>query len=781
MKRLFPVIAFLFAAQSLCAQTDAFNQINENGEITSRDGKVSPDSLGSDEEIPTGIYVWTIDDRFGDITKAEPDTVPHMFMNTIFTTGLRGEFNTTGNLGSPRINRVFADREATSQFPFLQPYDFIITPVSKFHFTNTLSPITNLTYNTCGDRTNGEDHVTARFAVNASKRLGFGFKFDYLYGRGYYSQQSTSHIDYTMYGSYLGERYQAHAIFSTNHQKVTENGGITNDNYITHPESFDDTYQTSEIPTVLTGNWNRNDNQHFFLNHRYSVGFKRKVPMTEDEIKAKKFAIESNKEKYAERRKELARKRAQLSGETFNEDEYDNKQEFSGRPEGARIVGTEPVASEKAAADKTKTDTSRVNRAGIAKIDSLLALQDQREQNIDTSWTKDEYVPVTSFIHTIQFDNYRRIYEAYASPSGFYNNDYGNVGRFSGDSIYDETRHYNIKNTFAISLLEGFNKWMAAGFKAFIASDLRHFELPDTARRTTTYNEHNLSIGAQISRTQGKLFHFNAMAETWLAGEDAGQLKLSGNADLNFRLFGDTVTLAASGFFSRENPSFYFRHYHSRHFWWDNGLDMMTHTRLQGLFNYRKTRTTLRFAIDELTDYTYLSSRYETNESYNRLNLAVNVRQSGSPISVITASLQQDFTLGPLNWETVLTYQKSTMQDIIPVPDLNVYTNLYLRFKIAHVLKCDFGADIRYFTKYYAPEYCPALGQYTVQGSTNKVEIGNYPLVNVYANFHLKHTRFFVMASHVNAGSGNLAYFASPHYPLNDRVIRFGVSWNFFN
>ncbi|EKC61204.1 hypothetical protein OBE_08597, partial [human gut metagenome] len=49
-------------------------------------------------------------------------------------------------------------------------------------------------------------------------------------------------------------------------------------------------------------------------------------------------------------------------------------------------------------------------------------------------------------------------------------------------------------------------------------------------------------------------------------------------------------------------------------------------------------------------------------------------------------------------------------------------------------------------TSYEAPDYSPYMGQYTVQGNgENNVKIGNYPIVNVYANVHIKHTRFFVM------------------------------------
>lgn len=757
------------------AQFDSFNQMDEDGNVTRRSTKHNADSLGTDKEIPKGIKVWTVDERFGDIRKAELDTVPHMFMNTIFGTGLRGEYNTLGNVGTPRINRVFIDRQDDGQFIFTQPYDYFVKPVSIFHFTNTLSPFTNLTYNTAGNRTNGEDHFTAKFGVNAGKRLGVGFNFDYIYGRGYYQNQSTSHFNYTMYGSYLGDRYQAHILFSTNHQKVTENGGITDDNFVLHPESFDDDFATNEIPTVLENNWNRNDNQHVFLSHRYNVGFKRKVKMTEEEIKAKKFALEAKRDSEERKRREEERRKAEDEGRDFNEDNVKEKKTYAGRPSDAKIAGNEPTATDSIGKGGRINVDSKEMADSLAKVSAKAAA--------DTMWMKDEYVPVTSFIHTMKLDNYKRIYQAYSTPADFYADNYV-AGPYAGDSIYDKTSHLRLQNTFAISMLEGFNKWAKAGVKAFVTSDLRRFVLPssDSNTATTSYNEHNLSVGGQLSKTEGKTLHYNVTAETWLLGEDLGQLKIDGAVDLNFPLFGDTVTLAAKGFFHRNNPTFYYRHYHSRHFWWDNtSLSKELHSRVEGLFSYRKTNTTLRVAFDEIQNYTYLAMGYNIADDHSRKGNTMEVRQKGGAITLLTLSLAQNFKLGPLNWENVITYQKSTDNDVLPVPDLNIYTNLYLRFKIAQVLKCDFGADGRYFTKYYAPDYSPALGQYAVQTGDNRVQTGNYPLVNIYANFHLKHTRFFVMMSHVNAGSGNRQYFLTPHYPLNQRVFRFGLSWNFFN
>lgn len=756
-------------------QFDQFNQMSPDGNISQRSSRNMADSLGTDKEIPKGIKVWTVDQRFGDRRQAELDTMSYMYPNTIFTTGLRGEYNTTGNLGAPRINRIFINRAETDQFLFTQPYDYIVSPVDQFHFTNTLSPFTNLDYNTAGNRTNGEDHFKAKFAVNAGKRLGVGFNVDYMYGRGFYSSQSTSHFKYLMYGSYIGDRYQAHLIFSTITQKVTENGGITNDEYIKHPESFDDNYATNEIPTVLERNWNRNNNLHVFLTHRYNLGFNRKVKMSKEEIEARKFAMASQKENQAQKDLDEARRKAKREGREFDEKKF-KKQTFSGRPDNARVVNTSAPTD----STSTKAPSERIAVNGKAAADSLRALEAKAAQ--DTMWMKNEYVPVTSFIHTMKFDTYRRIYQAYETPKDFYADTFNPAGNYPGDSIYDKTTHYRVQNTFAISLLEGFNKWAKAGLKAFVTSDLRHFTLPTETEIAKAYNEHNLSIGGQLIKSQGKTLHYDATLETWLTGKDAGQMKIDADADVNFALFGDTVRLQASGFFHRLNPTFYYRHYHSKHFWWDNDdMSKIIHTRVEGKFGYEKTKTTVRVAFDNIKNHTFFAMGYNVTDDFGRTGNTLSVVQKSGAISLLTLELQQKLKLGPLHWDNVITYQKSSDDMALPVPDLNIYTNLFLRFKIARVLKCDFGADARFFTKYYAPDYSPALGQYAVQTGDNRTEVGNYPIVNVYANFHLQRTRFFVMMSHINAGQGKPDYFLAPHYPLNQRIFRFGVSWNFYN
>jgi hypothetical protein len=59
-----------------------------------------------------------------------------------------------------------------------------------------------------------------------------------------------------------------------------------------------------------------------------------------------------------------------------------------------------------------------------------------------------------------------------------------------------------------------------------------------------------------------------------------------------------------------------------------------------------------------------------------------------------------------LNWENIVTYQSSSNQGVLPLPKLNVFSNLYLKFTYAKVLLIELGGCATWFSKYYAPDYC---------------------------------------------------------------------------
>ena len=82
--------------------------------------------------------------------------------------------------------------------------------------------------------------------------------------------------------------------------------------------------------------------------------------------------------------------------------------------------------------------------------------------------------------------------------------------------------------------------------------------------------------------------------------------------------------------------------------------------------------------------------------------MTASVHQEGGNINLLTAQLFQNFRLGPLNWENIITYQNSSSPDVLPLPALNIFSNLYLKFKIARVLDVELGGNVTYFTKYEA-------------------------------------------------------------------------------
>lgn len=674
------------------------------------------------ENVPIGVYVWNIEERFGSVSPAEPDTVSNGFQNDAFTEGRTGRYNSLGNLGSPRLSRIFYDRwesNAGSQFIFERPYDFFITQPGQFLFTNTKSPFTNLTYHECGNKTNGEDRIKAIFATNVNKRLGIGFKLDYLYGRGYYPHQSTSQFNGTLFGSYRGERYQMHAIYYANHLKTAENGGLESDIYITDPESLPTKYGTADMPTNLSKTWNRLNVNTLYFTQRYNVGIRR--------YKDEKGRIVS-----------------------------------TGDERMLKLTGLNTTLADSTAADSTG---------------ARQALAEATAEAADSMGLKMTFIPVAGFVHTMRIDHNNRRFVANGLLDDYYANYY-----LPGDSANDLTKNLYVANTLAFELQEGFNNWVKSGMRLFARHEYNRFTLPDEQKVQTAYTYNYITVGAQLLKREGHFFHYNVLGELRTTGSDWGEFNVEGGLDLNVPLRRDTLTVWAGGYVRNEQPIFYYLHYHGRNAWWDNDFDKVMRTRIGGSLKYKETK--LSVFVETIQNYLYFAEEqqpYTGNDDMPRARFGVSAQQSKRNIQVIAATLNQNFRWGVLNWENEFTYQVSSEKDLLPLPAFSGYTNLYLQFRIAKVLRTELGADLRYFTQYYAPAYSPIIGQYCVQDPAQRVKIGNYPIANVYANFHLKRCRFYVMASHVNYSGKGGRSFLVPHYPINGRIFRLGISWNFFN
>ncbi len=664
------------------------------------DPSTQPDNLTDStstqiESLPPKLYMWHLSEKLGDRTIIPVDTVTLNFQNTNLVEGMNGHYNYLGNLGSPRMSRLFFERgQEEAPTIFIEPFSSFFFRPDQFNFTNSNIPYSNLTYYKAGSKINGEERFKSYFSVNANKRLAFGFNIDYLYGRGYYANQSTAHFNAGLFASYIGQKYQLQAMYNNFFMKMNENGGIADDQYITRPENMSEgkqEYESTNIPVKMEQTSNRNHNFYVYLTHRYRLGFERETVKVEEK--------------------------------------KDNQQMKAMAQQGDSIP---PVPQ-------------------------------------DTTVTT-EFVPVTSFIHTLKIERSSHRYRAGSETDGMYNRTYYQNG-FSNDS----TVAFSVKNTFGIALLEGFNKYAKAGLTAYISHKFSRYEMMgDTLitapRPLSQYTEQEVYVGGELAKREGKTLHYRVDGEVGIVDKALGQFRVHGDLDLNFRLWKDTVNLYARGYITNTLPSFYMRHYHSNHFYWDNdNMDKEFRTRVEGELNIDRWRTNLRAGVENIKNYTYFNQH------------ALPAQNSGN-IQVIDATLKQDFKLGIFHLDNEVTWQKSSNETVLPLPQLSLYHNFYLLTKIAKkVLTVQLGADVRYFTEYHAPAYTPAIQQFTLQAADDQVKIGGYPIVNVYANLQLKRTRIFVMMYHVNAGMGNRNYFLVPHHPINPRLLKLGVSWNFYD
>ena len=678
-------IFFALLAPSSYAQR-IISELETNSDMSMDARPDSAETKKKKKVVPNDIRAWTVDDKYGNMTDTYVDTLHHMFMNTDLPEGIEGHYNSLGNVGSPRLSRIFMERTEIPDFMFTDPFDMFYVNTQHFRFYNTKSPFMNVTYNWNGSRDTGSDHIKATYTNNVGKKFNFGGIFDYIYGRGYYDKQSTSYMNASFWSSYIADHYNLHLYYQHNYMKIAENGGIANEEYITNPENMAHELTSNDIPTKLSQTWNRQEHDLVFLTHHYNIGF-------------------------------------------------------------------------------------------------------YREEEVDSVTTRDVFVPVSKIFHTFELRNMMRNHRAYMEPENYHSYTY-----LPGDSTQDYTKYFHMKNLVGISLCEGFNKWALFGLNAYVGFEFNKFMLADSTRyggfHTNTtglvenqyYKENNILAGGQIIRTQGSTVHYNLDAEFVVAGPDIGQFDVGGHAEVNIPLLGDTAQVALNAHIKNVSPSFYFDHYHGKHAWWDRSMDKEFRQRIEGIIDIPHTNTTITVGVENIKNFTYFQNNgipVLTSDGNTVFTNNVTPMQCSDNIQVISANLRQYFKLGIFHWENDVTYQTCSHNDVLPLPVVSLYTNLYLRFKIAKVLKTEFGADMKYFTEFNAPDYSPVIGMFMNQNPQKKEKVGNYPLLSVYANFDLKRTRFYIMYHHFNQSDGR--YFWLPNYPMNPSSIRFGLSWNFYD
>ncbi len=647
------------------------------------------DSLLGDslKNIPPDIPSWRIDARTGERIPVPMDTLFNGYNQQALVDGKGVAVGYLGNWGSPAQSKIFFEREETSQFPFLDAFNYYLKKPENHIFMDTKVPHSSITYWSGGGRKNKEERFIGEISMSFNKRFTLGFNIDYVYARGFYNSLATKQNNYDVFASYKTDKYQMHAFFANNNYMNLENGGLDLTNGMS--SEFFNT-NSKELETMFSDTWNKLRGRRLFMTHKYSIGYHEKG--TEKFIPVASAFLTSN---YSDQRRSFT----------------------------SKVVNT---------------------------LDSLY--------------------------------QYKETGVIIGGNNGGDASDSQNLN----SSLNDYMSYWSFKNTFGISLNEGFKDWVKFGLTVFVEQDFRKYAMSDAKYPGLARNESSQNstvIGGILSKRKGEFLRYNLSADLGVLGYNLGESRLKADIATTINIKGKQAIVRANAYIKNLKPTFFETNYFSRYYkWTDSGAKAeeleitpksfgdIRRVYVGGEIYIPHTKTRISGGVENITNYIY----YGRADSLS----VVDISQEGGSLQVLSLRLDQKLNVGALHFDNQLVYQKSSNEEALPLPDLSLYSNLYLQFKVAKVLSVQLGVDAHFHTKYYAPGYDPALLRFYNQ---KEREIGNFPLTTAYINLHLKRTRFYLMMYNVGKDMVDTDYFNIDRYAYNPMVFKFGLSWNFTN
>ncbi len=666
-------------------------------------GSRSSDS-GDKKTYPPGS-AWTLSYPLGNHIESTLDTTLYNFQRHFVTALTSDAWASTGQFSSPGINMIYFDRPENLPFHFDDALSYWIPSFSKQKFYNVYIPFTQVGYGWGTGTESRTDHLNMTFAGNVNRKLGFGAWLDFPYTKGAYNSQATKGFGWGLSGYYKGDRYEMQAFYNHYNHLNKENGGITDDLYITNPAELQggvNSIEPKSIPTRLNDAHNRIIGSEFYMSHAYKLGFWRDITQEEDTVQ------------------------------------------------------------------------------------------------------KMEFVPVTRFVYSFdwKYNHHLFLNQNASEARDFWQNTY-----FDATETRNNDYYWSVANTFGVELMEGFQKWAKFGLSAYVTYEIDKYRYevqgmeeilnppvtpdipidpddpnypgagegtdPSLTALPEGWDSHlkrtrsRLWVGGRLEKTKGSILRYAADAKFGLIGDAIGEIDVRGEMETKFKLAKDTVRIGVDGYFKNLAPNYMLNNYVGNHFYWNNDFGKIRSFRVQGKLHIPWTWTTLRVGFENIQNQVYFNSQ----------SLPA---QYGGNIQIFSAAIQQNLKLGIFNWDNTVTYQTSSNQDIMPLPALSVYSNMYLYFKAFRALTVQVGVDCNWYSKYKGYDYQPATMSFTQQGE-NAVDVGNFIFSDVYLTCKLYKVRFFLLYSNLSQGWFSKGAFALPHYPVDPHQFRLGLSIDFSN
>ena len=380
-----------------------------------------------------------------------------------------------------------------------------------------------------------------------------------------------------------------------------------------------------------------------------------------------------------------------------------------------------------------------------------------------------------TFSHIFELETNSRTYKDQAPISELYDSVVLVTQNITADSLHSRI----IKNTFRFDFTTNETRQFRLGGGVGIRNEILTFSyiIPTpytfSANAPLLLKSSNVLIG-RLYNNIGDKFRWLTTGEFYLTGYRIGDFSLDGEISKTFNWRKGKALWLITGSMMNRQPSIWYERWGGNNFQWNNNFKKEFRIDLGTAFKYPARKTDLKF-------------NYSIIKNYVDFDTTKLPSQYAGAISVAAVTLKNELRAWKFHLATDLIIQKSTNSNIIDLPLATIRSAGFFEhfFKFAKTggkLNTQLGVDVTYNTTYHPYGYMPATGRFYRQ---DKVTAGDYPYINLFLNFKVKRTRVFVMFDHVNAKlmgqSIRYNYYMVPSYPMNIRMLRYGLSWTFYD
>lgn len=420
--------------------------------------------------------------------------------------------------------------------------------------------------------------------------------------------------------------------------------------------------------------------------------------------------------------------------------------------------------------DKSVINVNLTNATNLIKVSGFVLDQYFNILSPGTNVLKDTInkmkINVGRINHHLGFQKNSYLYEDKNPLSSFYQNfDTVLDTQITSDSVC----FYNVKNVLYWNTL-AYNKYdddipfyLNLGIEHNFTCHEGYWDyLAD--ERIGAKNYSNIRANAGIIMNLFKSTRITANAQIIAGGYHAGDFVIEGQWK---QFLGTTKkNLGALKFdvsLNRQSPDWFEEYYYSNNFRWDNDFSPSKAMFISGL--YELPFLTIGFKQSMIDNYIYFGVDAKPDQHLGTLSVS---------------SLFSTFNLNLNKLEMVgfASLQATNNEEVVHIPTFQAKVKIaYNITLVKNNSMMQPSIAVKYFTKYYADAYMPALRTFYLQ---NDVKVGNFPYIDLCVTFKIKRANIYVLYTNMYSLTNDNRYITTPHYPMRDSRLCLGINWRLY-